>query len=109
MPCAELIYIDNTNVIELTELTNSVTSAAITNATVTVSLYDSAGVLVTSQSSPNQIFPLSMSHVAGGTYRAALIDGLVIVENRQYIAHIDANASGTIGHWELPVRAKVRT
>ena len=104
MPCADLIYIDNSNVVELTELTNSATNTAITNATVTVSLYDSAGVLVTGQS-----FPAAMSHVSAGTYRATLEDDLVVVENRQYVAHIDASSGGIVGHWELPVRAKVRT
>jgi len=104
MPCADLIYIDNSNVVELTELTNSTTGVAITNATVTVSLYDSAGAVVTGQT-----FPATMSHVSAGTYRATLEDDIALIENRQYLAHIDASSGGIVGHWELPVRAKVRT
>jgi hypothetical protein len=103
MPCADLIYIDNSNVVELTELTNSATGTAITNATVTVSLYDSAGVLVTGQT-----FPAAMSHVSAGTYRATIEDDIVLVEHQRYVAHIDASSSGLVGHWELPVLAKVR-
>jgi hypothetical protein len=103
MACANLLYIDNSNVVELTELTNSATGLAITTATVTVTLYDSAGVVVTGQT-----FPAAMSHVSAGTYRATLEDDIVLVENRQYVAHIDATYTGIVGHWELPVRAKVR-
>jgi hypothetical protein len=104
MSCIEIIYIGNTAIIELQDLTNAVTELPETSATVTTTLYDAAGVEVSGQT-----WPLSMSHVSAGTYRATLDHDLVLTANRQYVAHVDAGISGVIGHWELPVRAKVRT
>lgn len=104
MSCIEIIYIGNTSVIELQDLTNAVTELPETTATVTVTVYDAAGAQVTGET-----WPLSMTHISAGTYRATLPDDLVLTANRQYVAHVDADISGVIGHWEKPVRAKVRS
>jgi len=104
MDSVDVIYIGNSTVLELQALTNAATDLVDTGATVTITLYDSAGVAVTGQA-----WPAPMSHVSAGTYRATLDHDLALVENRQYVAHIDATSGGIVGHWELPVRAKVRT
>lgn len=76
-------YITNTNVLTLTGLTNSVSGAAINNATVTVTIKDGAGSTLAGASG------LTMDYVAAsnGTYRATLPDTLPFVETA-YCAHI---------------------
>lgn len=98
------IYIDNNNVIKLLSVTNSITGAADTGATVTVTLKDSAGENVSGQT-----WPATMAHASGGTYRATLDADLVLQQNRKYTAHIGAIGSGgEIGHWELQLAAATR-
>ena len=60
------------------------------DATVTVTLYDSAGVEVTGES-----WPLSMAYVSAsdGDYKATLADTLGVTENKKYRAVVTAVAS----------------
>ena len=100
-----VIYLDNNHCVELQALTNSATSVVDTGATVTVTIKDAGGSDV-----EGQVWPATMSHVSGGTYRATLDHDLSLSANRTYYAHVDATGSGgEVGHWELPVHARVRS
>jgi len=101
---ALVLYVGNSNVIELQALTNSATDAADTGATVNVTLKDKTGAEVTGQS-----WPAALSHVSAGTYRATLEDDIAIVNRGRYVAHIDVTGSGSeIAHWEADVTALTR-
>ena len=98
------IYIGNTTVVELQALKNNLTDAAITNATVVVTLTDTADVEVAGQT-----WPLILTHVSAGTYRATLENDLVLTANRKYKATIDATVSGVgIAHWVADIIAEHR-
>ena len=104
----QILYIDNNNVIELRSLTNGATSVVDTGATVTVTIQDTSGTEV-----PGQVWPATMSLVSEspstGKYRATLDYDLVLSANRKYVAVVNAVGSGgEVGHWEVPVVAKVR-
>lgn len=99
------IYIGNTSIIELQNLTNSVTGLAVTNATVVVTLTDGAGDEVSGQT-----WPVTLTHVAAGTYRATLENDIDLVAHRNYTATVDATVSGVgVGRWTSTVRAVVRS
>lgn len=100
-----VIYIGNTTVIELVALTNSTTDTAITDATVTVTLVDKR----LKQSVSGQSWPLSMTHVSGGTYRGTIENDVVISDQREYEAVVTATASGVgAATWRPRVNALVR-
>lgn len=99
-----VIYCGNTTILELQELTNTLTDAAVTNATVTATIETAQGTDVTGQT-----FPLTLSHVAAGTYRGTIENDLAIVAGRTYTATIDATVSGVgVGHWETKIKAAER-
>jgi hypothetical protein len=111
---ASIIYVANTNVLELSGLKSAIEDAFINDATVTVTLKDSEGNAVTGQT-----WPTTMAYVAAsdGVYRAIMKDGLSIVAADddsaegvgEYTAFIEANAgTDRIGHWEFPVTAATR-
>jgi hypothetical protein len=98
------LYLDNSNVIELRDLKNSVTLSADTGATVQVTITDAAGAEVSGET-----WPVVMAHAASGTYRATLSDALAITANRKYLAVVEATGSGgEVGVWSCPVVADVR-
>lgn len=100
----DAIYINNDNVLELQTLTDALTSTAITDATVTVTLLDAAGDEVYGQN-----WPVTMTHISAGTYRATLEDGLVLSLHEEYTARIDVDAGGdNIGQWDFPLVAEKR-
>lgn len=105
MSCSIELYVGNSSVVELQALTNSVTGALETAATVTCTIKDSAGVDVAGMT-----FPISMPHTSvDGTYRATLQDGIAIIAGRRYTAVVDAvGSAGEVGHWEAPVTADTR-
>ena len=107
----DTLWVDNNNVIELgntenggTALTNSVTGAIDTGASVTVTLKDSSGVDVL-----GMVWPAPMTHDSGGLYRATLDESLEIIRGATYTACIDAvGSSDEVGHWECSAVAKTR-
>ncbi len=100
-----VIYIGNTTIIEMQALTNAVTDATVMDATVEVTLTDSAGVELTGQS-----WPLTLDHVTAGNYRATIEDDIGLLANRTYTATIDATVSGVgAGHWVIQVLPQYRT
>lgn len=100
----DVIYIDNSNVVELRSLTNSITSAVDTGATVSVTIVDSTGTAISGET-----WPVSMSHASSGTYRATLSSSLSLTANRAYRGVVTATGSGgEVGKWNCPIRALVR-
>jgi hypothetical protein len=101
---ADVLYIDNTGVVELQGLTNTLTGEADTTATVTCTVKDLQGSAVTGRS-----WPATMAHVSAGTYRTTLDDGIGIVEHRPYTIEINATGSGGgVGKWQCRVTATKR-
>lgn len=106
---ASTLWIGNNNVIEIGKdlvgvLTNDVTDAVDTAATVTCTLKDSAAVDVTGDT-----WPKAMAHATGGNYVATLSDAIAIVADAIYTAHVDVvGTGGEVAHWEIALTAKVR-
>ena len=101
-----VIFIDNDNLIELIGLKDIALNAFINNATVQITLTDTAGVEVSGQS-----WPVTMNYVAAsdGDYRATLEDVLVLISGRKYTAVITADAgSDLLGKWTVKPIAKIR-
>lgn len=102
------VYIDNTNIIEVRGLKSALEDEFIADATVRVTVKDSAGASVTGQT-----WPLTMTSTDGtdpeGNYRGILKDTLVLTDGETYYAHVDANAgTDRIGHWEFAFVPKTR-
>jgi hypothetical protein len=98
--------IDNSVVVELSAVTNTVTGAFDNAAVVECTVRDLAGVEV-----GGHVWPQAMAYVSDsdGVYRATLQPGVEVKANKPYRVHIDASGSGgEVGHWEEEVRATVR-
>lgn len=99
-----ILYVGNSNVVELVGLKNSVTGDADEGATVNVTIQDEEGSNVTGQS-----WPLALSHTEGGTYIGTLDSTLAIEESKCYVAIVTATGSGNeTGRWECIVSAATR-
>lgn len=102
-------YVANTNTLELNGLKSEVEGIFINDATVTVTIKDSAGVEVTGQG-----WPLLLDYVDGtdGNYRTALTHNLNLLNGKKYTAFIDADGSTSdlelYGHWEFIFTAQAR-
>ena len=98
------IFVGNTTILELQELTNTVSGAAVTTATVTATIETSQGTDI-----GGQTFPLTLSHVSAGTYRGTIENDLAIVAGRTYDVTIDATVAGVgVGHWDAKIKAMER-
>ena len=85
------------NVIELRNLKDEITDVSITTATVSVTLTQN-GTEVSGQA-----WPLTMSHVANGLYRAILPNELVLNSNLAYVGTVVAdNGDGQHREWCVP-------
>lgn len=102
------LYRLNDNLIELTGLTNGVTGAIISNATVGVTLTKSDGAPVAGDDGLE--WPVAMAATGTpGSYRAILEDGLVLTAGEVLIADVDVDAGGDLkAHWTLDVRVQDR-
>lgn len=102
----EALYMQNDNLLQITGLQDAATGSYINDATVTVTLKDSADVEVTGQS-----WPTTLGYVASsnGDYQATLSDQLALIDKADYVAEITADGgSGLKGFWTLRVRARER-
>ena len=107
-------YRDNTMVVQLgtlialgdasdAPLTDAITRAVITDATVTAQLEDSAGATISGQA-----WPITLAHVSGGVYRGSAAAAVAVVQGARYIVEITATKSGNTGTWRVPVIAEER-
>lgn len=104
MSCYMDLFIGSHNVIEIPELTNSITGLADTGATVSVTLLDSDGAEV-----DGETWPKSMLHVSAGLYRATLSSALEVVAGESYTASLSLEGSGgEVGIWQYSLIAKVK-
>ncbi|MDG4903209.1 hypothetical protein P9279_22115 [Mesorhizobium sp. WSM4962] len=103
-----IVYVANTNIIELVGLKSEVEDEFIADADVTVTVKDADGEEVAGQT-----WPLTLASIDGtepeGNYRGILKDTLELTAGQTYYAHVDADAgSDRIGHWEFAFVPKVR-
>lgn len=101
-----VVYVGNTNLIELTGLKSAAEGSYVNNADVTVTVKDKDSNEVSGQT-----WPATMNYVAtsNGNYRGILEDDLALVDGTMYFAHIDADAGeNRIGHWEFAFVPKTR-
>ena len=83
------LYLGSDNIVEVRNLTNQATGVIDTGASVVCTLTDRSGNEVAGAT-----WPVSLTHVSAGTYRAVLPDDLVLIDKRRYIATIVATGSG---------------
>lgn len=103
-----IVYIDNTNIIELRGLKSALEDEFIADATVRVTVKDSEGTSVTGQT-----WPLTLASIDGtdpeGNYRGILKATIELTDGETYYAHVDANAGADRdGHWEFAFVPKTR-
>jgi len=101
------LYISNDNLLSVTGLKNASSGSYMNNSTVTATLKDTAGDVVTGQT-----FPITLSYIADsdGNYQATLENTLSITEGTTYNATITAtSASGLYAEWEMQMTATKRT
>lgn len=86
---AHIIYEDNDNVIEVSELKDQVADTFLNNQIVEVTIKDLDGTELSGQT-----WPISLSYVSGsnGKYRATLPDTLAFDSDKEYVAEVDVQA-----------------
>ena len=98
------LYLDNTNVVELRDLTNSVTGVVDEGATVSVTLLDPKGVEVAGET-----WPVAMPHTSAGLYRATLSSNIVITPLVYYTAEVTVLGSGSeVAEFNCKIAARTR-
>ncbi len=104
VPSKLVLYQSNDQYIEIDQLADGITGAFVNGATVTVTLKDSAGAIVTGISS------LALSYVAAssGKYRGQVEDTFNPTKGGGYILHVNADNGGLKLHLEIPVEIKIR-
>ena len=106
----DVIYRSNTNVVEVPTLTNGLTDALVTGATVTCTIVDAAGTQVVGATGFSWPVTLSAASGATGTYRGVLPHTLTLSDSTTYYAEITADAGVNLyAFWRVPVRAVTRT
>lgn len=104
---SQVIYYQNSNIIELRGLKNVVTGEYLDAASVTVTLLDSSDSEVTGES-----WPLTMDYVtsSSGIYRATLSSSLGVSKASNYTAVIEADGGvGLAGKWEVALKCLQRS
>ena len=103
----EVAYVSNDNTVTVDLLYDVVDAAYVNDATVTMSLVDSAGVAVTGQSWPATLAYVTASN---GKYQAILEDAAALVAGAHYTAKVTANGGADkLGYWEVHFQAMTRT
>jgi predicted secreted protein len=103
---AQILFRDNDMVLEVDELRDRVAGTFQNAAAVAVTLKDSASMNVTGAT-----WPLSLAYVpsSNGLYRVTLPNGLSLVQDATYTAHLTANAGlGLVATWEIPCVCRLR-
>lgn len=106
------LFVLNDNLLEIVNLKDGTDDSTITGTvvsdaggSVTVTLVDADGVEVSGET-----WPLALSHVANGLWRATLSDTLSLTRNAFYVAQITVNAgAGKQGYWEVVCPAETRS
>ena len=103
---SQILFDQNSMVLELQGLKDSVSDTYINTATVAVTLVDSDDVNVVGET-----WPLTMIYVASsnGNYRAILPDTLTLAVGSLYAAKISATGGvDLVGYWKWPLVVESR-
>ena len=95
-------FVENTNLLEIIGLQDSITLAFINDATVTVTVQDDKEVDVVGMT-----WPATMNYIASsdGDYRIALEDDLALIHKKLYHALVRADGgSDRIASWRFPFK-----
>lgn len=84
-------------------LTDEITGAVITDATVTARFLDLGGTEVAGET-----WPVALAHVSGGVYRGAASYAVAVSLGVQYVAEITATKDASRAQWRLPVVVRER-
>lgn len=102
----QTLYYGSDMLLEVSGLKDQANGAWINDATVAVTLEDSADNLVVGES-----WPLALTYVTGsdGVYRAILRDTLTLAINARYVATVTADdGEGRRARWDLDFVCKLR-
>lgn len=103
-----VVYVGNTNIIEVRGLKSAIEDAFVDDADVTATVKDADGDEVAGQTWPATLASVDETD-SPGWYRGILEDGAELVAGTTYYAHIDADAGpDRIAHWEFAFVAKTR-
>lgn len=104
VPYSITLYKLNEQWLEISGLQDGISAAYINDATVTATLYDSAGAAVTG------INALALPYVAAsnGIYRGLVPDSFDPAEGRGYRLVIAAVQGANNARWEIPASVEVR-
>ena len=99
MTTVQTLTVGQPNRIALESLTDDATGLAVTTATVTHTLRDAAGTVVTGETDR------ACPHDADGTYRATLPADLAITVGRAYVGTYEVDIGGTVSTFTVNYRA----
>lgn len=105
----EIVYVANSNLIELDEVFSKADEQFVDTATVVLTAIKDKE---TGDVVGGEVFPKAMDLVPGSDrkYRCIVDEDIEIIAGRKYTAVIDLDdGPGRIGHWDLPLIAKTRT
>jgi hypothetical protein len=98
------VYLSNTNLLQLKDLSKETDGSAIVGAAVAVTVNTKAGAQLAGAA-----WPQNMIDIGGGDYELSLPPALAWVEGGEYVAVIDATTPAGMGHWEYHFKAQRRT
>jgi len=101
----QIIYRNNDHLIKLTGLQDSSDDSYVNDATVTLTIKDTADVNVSGIS-----WPLTMSYIAAsnGNYEATIDKAIVVTPETRYFAEVTVLSGTRDAFFELPVQAQKR-
>jgi len=94
-----MILLNNSQYIEVSNVTIDTEDGVIENATITAVLEEFDGT---------EVETFNLNHIEGGTYRADIPHNLPVVNGKRYKLTTTVNAEGLQGQWEQSVTATVR-
>ena len=100
------IYSGNDALIEVKGLTDRGTGLFVSDAAVSVTLFDSEGVEVA-----GQVWPLALAYIedTDAVYRATLLASLPVTPGARYTAVIEADGGlGLLARWDIDVVCRKR-
>jgi hypothetical protein len=107
MSTIHILYIGNNSIVDVTGLRDENSGSFVSDARVSVALYDGSGLPV-----PGTDWPLAMDYLAdsNGVYRATLPFTLALSEGARYVARVIADAGdGLRAQWDMPCVGRLRT
>ena len=101
----QTVYVDNDILIKLSGVKLASSGAFVNDASVELTIKDSAGADLGGIS-----WPLGMNYTGtDGEYSALVDKAALLVDKEGYTAIIDAATPGNVdGHWEIPLGAETR-